>query len=95
MKKTPNLFTLRQLLDAVNGASAYIDGRWVPARPIGFWAIRHRMRCAWLVWMGEADAVVWPERAPFECKFCNERFWTPLVESRHDCGKGIKEDSDE
>lgn len=36
------------------------DGRWVPARPIGFQSLRHRIRATWLVWTGQADALIWP-----------------------------------
>lgn len=36
------------------------DGRYVPARPIGFQSIRYRIRATWLVWTGRADALVWP-----------------------------------
>lgn len=36
------------------------DGRWVPARPIGFQSIWERFRATWLVWSGQADALIWP-----------------------------------
>jgi hypothetical protein len=36
------------------------DGRWVPARPIGFQSLRYRVRATWLVWTGRADALIWP-----------------------------------
>lgn len=37
-----------------------INGKWVPARPAGnpsFWS---RIRCAWAVFTGRADALKWP-----------------------------------
>lgn len=43
-----------------NPAAGLPDGRWVPARPIGFQSIRQRLRATWLVWTGRADALVWP-----------------------------------
>jgi hypothetical protein len=36
------------------------DGRYVPARPIGWGGMRHRIKATWLVWTGRADALVWP-----------------------------------
>lgn len=36
------------------------DGRWVPARPYGFQTIGRRIRATWLVWTGQADALIWP-----------------------------------
>lgn len=36
------------------------DGRWVPARPHGFSSIWYRIKAAWLVWTGRADALIWP-----------------------------------
>lgn len=37
------------------------DGRWVPARPMGWQglSIRQRFRCAWLVFTGRADVLQW------------------------------------
>ena len=38
-------------------------GQWEPARPLGLQGVflRHRLRVAWLVFRGEADAVRWIE----------------------------------
>lgn len=36
------------------------DGRWVPARPYGFQSWRYRIKATWLVWTGQADAIIWP-----------------------------------
>jgi hypothetical protein len=36
------------------------DGRWVPARSLGYPSFLRRFKCAWLVWTGKADALVWP-----------------------------------
>lgn len=36
------------------------DGRWVPARSLGFSSILYRIRATWLVWTGRADALIWP-----------------------------------
>ena len=37
------------------------DGtRWVPARARGYPSFRFRVRAAWLVLTGKADALIWP-----------------------------------
>lgn len=62
LNKAPNLYTLETLSKTVNGPSqcGLSDGRWVPARPMGFYGIGNRIRCAWAVFTGRADAVTWP-----------------------------------
>lgn len=37
-----------------------IGGKWVPARPLGYPSLRQRLKAAWMVFTGRADAVVWP-----------------------------------
>jgi hypothetical protein len=62
MNKAPNKYTLRELLDTVNGGTSVgIGGKWYPARPLGYYSLRSRLKCAWLVFTGQADAVTWPE----------------------------------
>jgi hypothetical protein len=57
----PNLWTLKELLSSVNANAAQIaPGEWVPARPLGFPSFPSRVRCAWLVFTGRADALLWP-----------------------------------
>lgn len=62
MKNAPTVYDLAALLEWVTngGCSAHVNGVWVPARPCGFYSIGNRLRCAWLVFTGRADAVVWP-----------------------------------
>lgn len=62
MNRTPNLYTLENLIRTANSgvSSGLPDGRWVPARPLGFYSIGNRIKCAWMVFTGRADAVVWP-----------------------------------
>ena len=53
------LWTLRNLIDSTNETEKEIEGQWVPCRPVNVpwtWRIRH----AWMVLKGEADAVTWP-----------------------------------
>jgi hypothetical protein len=35
-------------------------GKWVPARPLGFPSFGYRIKAAWLVFTGRADALIWP-----------------------------------
>lgn len=35
---------------------------WAPARPEGFASIWYRMRATWLVFTGQADALIWPHQ---------------------------------
>lgn len=43
------------LITDVNGKE-----RWVPARGLGYATIRDRLRYAWLVFTGKADALIYP-----------------------------------
>lgn len=63
MNKTPAIYTLAALLNTADGSnSSSNDGKnWVPARPIGYWSWAYRLKAAWLVWTGRADAVIWPQ----------------------------------
>lgn len=37
------------------------DGKnWYPARSEGYPSILQRFRCAWMVFTGRADALIWP-----------------------------------
>jgi len=57
------MYQLKDLIKTVNENQAEIHGRWIPARPIN-WQFRsffERLREAWAVFVGKADAVVWPE----------------------------------
>lgn len=50
--------------DACNGVPqvGLPDGRWVMARPLGLTGIRYRLRLAWDVFTGKADALYWTEQ---------------------------------
>jgi hypothetical protein len=62
LNQAPNLYTLEQLAKTVNGPTqaGLPNGLWVPARPQGFHSVGNRIRCAWAVFTGRADAVTWP-----------------------------------
>lgn len=63
LKNAPNIFELfefhSQILHGPN-QQEYKPGRWCPARPIGLFSIWHRLECAWMVFTGKADVIVWP-----------------------------------
>jgi len=61
MNNYPNVFTLEGLKEIASSTFTEINGKYVPARPEGFVSIHHRIHCAWLVFTGKADAIIWPE----------------------------------
>lgn len=61
MKRAPSEYTLLALVNEANyGCKAEIDGKWVPARPLGLDTLRSRLRAAWWAFTGKADVVIWP-----------------------------------
>lgn len=66
-KKAPSLWRLPELSESVKSVSCQLpSGKWVPARPIGLFGIRHRFSLAWKVFTGQCDALLWPEDDPAE-----------------------------
>lgn len=59
-KDAPSLYTLKQL-QMQNESQTCINGKWVPARPLGLYSIKNRIRLAWLVFTGKCDVLKWPE----------------------------------
>lgn len=53
------LWKLSDLMRHCREVSAFIDGRYVPARPVSGPSIK-RWRAAWAVIRGKADAFIWP-----------------------------------
>jgi hypothetical protein len=62
MPQAPYRWTIDELTSHVTEArvSTSINGRWVPARPWGLDTLPSRVRLAWEVFTGRADALVWP-----------------------------------
>lgn len=58
LDNAPNIIKLEDLGN-VND-QACIDGEWVPARPLGFYSIKHRLKAAWLAFTGKGDVLLWP-----------------------------------
>jgi hypothetical protein len=60
----PNILTVEEFLRTASENQACINGKWLPVRFLGWGGMRNRLRAAWLVFTGRADALVWPtERA--------------------------------
>lgn len=57
------MYTLQQLQTTNTTEAAKINGVWVPARPENhkYRTLRQRLREAWAVFTGKADAFTWPE----------------------------------
>ncbi len=58
------MWALKDLVVHMDSTRIAINGKWVPARPhagYGWFAFRPRLRAAWAVFRGRADAFVWPE----------------------------------
>jgi hypothetical protein len=56
----PNITTVKSVINTANTCSCGLpDGRYVPARPLGFMSFGFRCRAAWLVFTGKADALLW------------------------------------
>jgi len=55
------MYQLKDLQDR-DAPMACIDGKWVPARPINYQCrtLLERLKEAWLVFQGKADAFIWP-----------------------------------
>jgi hypothetical protein len=55
-----SFFTVKSLIECATTVSTQIKGQYVPARPMP-WPWAWRIRPAWEVLRGRADAVKWPE----------------------------------
>jgi hypothetical protein len=60
--QAPSEWTIQRIVDYAHGEPIMRelpDGRWVRARPEGLYSIVERIRLAWLVFTGQADALKW------------------------------------
>lgn len=55
------IYSLYGLIKMSNENHTYINGRWVPARPLNGTFLFEKLRDAWEVFRGRADAFRWPE----------------------------------
>jgi hypothetical protein len=59
----PSLYTLEAIVHIAEDPEAlseHSSGQWVPARYMGKYGVRNRLKLAIMVFTGKADAVVWP-----------------------------------
>lgn len=57
------MWTLKTLMESANFCHTFRNGKWVPARPINYQSrsIPQKLREAWAVFTGKAEAFTWPE----------------------------------
>ena len=61
MKQYPSIRDVREVVqDAVSIQCRLPNGQYVPARSLGSSFLGDRWRAAWLVWTGQADALIYP-----------------------------------
>lgn len=58
--KNPNLILIYPDRNTLFDCDTCINGKWMPARPIGLSGFSNRIKLAWMVFTGKADAVKWP-----------------------------------
>jgi hypothetical protein len=59
MNKYPSIVDAYELIGRAPENSALVNGRYVPGRSMGWPSFTQRIRCAWLVFTGRADALIW------------------------------------
>jgi len=62
MKPAPTIYRIFDASKPFVSSIVFIDGEWVPMRPVGFCglALSMRIKAAWRVFTGELDAIKWP-----------------------------------
>jgi hypothetical protein len=63
LNNAPVLYTLDTIVQAGTDPetlSEHSSGQWVPARPLGMYSLRNRLKLALMVFTGKADVVTWP-----------------------------------
>jgi len=61
MRQYPRIVCVTEVVKkATKHQTELSDGRWVPARALGFMSFGQRVKAAWLVFTGKADALTWP-----------------------------------
>ncbi len=61
-EKSPNIYAIHSIRDMIQSptqCTVFLGGQHHMARPIGDRYLKTRLRAAWLVFTGRADAVVW------------------------------------
>ncbi len=57
----PNHITSLAMLN-LSDSQALIGDKWQPARPVSYPTLPKRIRMAWWVLIGKADALTWPNQ---------------------------------
>jgi len=63
LDSAPVLYTLDAIVEAGTDPeilSEHSSGQWVPARHLGMYGLRNRLKLALMVFTGKADVVIWP-----------------------------------
>ncbi len=62
MNKHPSIIYLtQQWVNDLTTVQTSVDGKhWEFARPLGYLGFCNRVKAAWLVFTGQADALLWP-----------------------------------
>lgn len=62
-RQAPSTWTFNEIQNhhEIIGIDVEINGKWVPARPLGLDTLSNRIKTAWKVFTGECDAFRWPE----------------------------------
>ena len=61
LNRAPDEVTIDDLARRFSeGPHCEIDGKWMPCRAYGYFGLRSRIRLAWAVFTGRADALFWP-----------------------------------
>lgn len=61
MRNAPSIISVARVVELAHSTQCQLpDGRWVPARPLGYFSFARRLRAAWLVFAGKADALIYP-----------------------------------
>jgi hypothetical protein len=59
--KSPNHITSLAMHNLIDSQTE-INGKWQPARPLAYCSIFTRVKLAWMVFTGKADALSWPNQ---------------------------------
>lgn len=60
MKKYPRIITIDDTIKAIDDSPMYETKHgWYPMRPIHECSFSYRLKAAWLVFIGKADALRW------------------------------------
>ena len=61
MKRAPQIVDVLAVIKGAEDVQTSLpDGHWVPARAFGLDTLGNRLRAAWMVFTGRADALTWP-----------------------------------